>query len=326
MMHRTSFIAFGVPLVILGLAGFSLLSAEKVRYSNATKTNALDNLPALAAEEKGFWKREGLEVEWFVFDSGGAQGQAIAAGGVDSGIWDAGSLIPGVAKGVPALMVADMKADYNFFFWVRPESSLREPKDLQGKAIGISRRGSYSYAMGKVALKALGMEKDVRLVATGGVTSSIAALKAGTVDGIILSNLTMAVPKFRRDAREFINIRNYLPKDWIGLTIYAHKEFAKKSPEALKRLIRAVFNASHFAMENPAWAIAKMKELAGYPEEVAQWVHKSVIRYGDDWKIDRASVQAVSNFLIEYGFMAKEEAPGPELIFTNQHIDLPGKN
>src|SRR3972149_3132324 len=71
--------------------------AKKVRSPTPFKTEPHHALVLLAGEEKGFWKQNGLEVQWIPFTSGTTMLQAIAAasvgmgGGKTTGIFGGGS-------------------------------------------------------------------------------------------------------------------------------------------------------------------------------------------------------------------------------------------
>ena len=304
--------------LFLALVAATSFGAEKVRFGNSTKTNAMENLPPLAAQEKGFFKEQGLEVEWALFESGAANIRALAAEAIDAGITLATEVVPAVSRGIPMAFVADLQIDYDFFVWVRPDSAIKEPKDLKGSTVGVSRLGSLGHIFARVAAKGLGMEKDIKFVATGGVTPSIAALKAGSVQGIILSNLTMAVPRFQGDAKALLNVRDYLPKPWMGLGIFARNDFTEKNPEATKRLVKSLLKGANFVRRNREWAVEKMREMSGYPEEVGREIHKS-LRYGKSGAINVRGLESVNKFMVEWDLI--EKSPPLEKLYNTRFIN-----
>jgi len=72
-------LVFGVVLAIISSFGYVGHAVEKLNFGTATKTSPHYALPMVAAEEKGFWKEQGLEVEGIPFSSAGAMFRAIAA-------------------------------------------------------------------------------------------------------------------------------------------------------------------------------------------------------------------------------------------------------
>ena len=82
-----------------------LFSADKVRFANHVKTNALYTLPILAAMEKGFFKQPGLKLRYLPLRSGPARIAVLKSGVVQATVGTfLGTMVPcsqgrGVAVG-----------------------------------------------------------------------------------------------------------------------------------------------------------------------------------------------------------------------------------
>lgn len=320
-----------VKISILGLVAIlaltlisvpTALAADKLKFATSVKLSANYFLPMLAAEEGGFWKGNGLDTEWVAFESGRAHYAAVAAGAVSIGFATTMSDMQAAAAGLPIHIISALQPKDDFTVWVRTDSRFRETKDLKGARIGVSGYGGIEHAYSRMIARALSLEKDVRIVSTGGIASSLAALKAGNIDGVNLPSTTPIINlKVSGDVREFLPIENYRPKEWITFIITARKDFTKKSPDVVKRAVKSVLQATDFISKNPRWAIEKMKskDLVGYPEEAAKLVYNS-ITWSKDGRISKTALENVRNFLIEYGIIAKEKAPGLEEIFTEEFL------
>lgn len=316
-MARGIFIlGFLVMLIMgIGLEEFAL-AAEKIKFANSTPTSPLENLPPLAAEEKGFFKEEGVDVERVIFGSGAAHWQAAAAGSTQIGISGTQQAIHSISRGVRVVVVADTGASQDFVVWVRGDSLIKDPKELSGRRIGVGQLGSLGHIYGRVAFKALGLEKDVRFVGTGGVVNAMAALKAGSVDAIILTHWPMATLRFEGQAKEILNInKTFIPKEWTDLTIFALIDFVEKSPEVTRKIVKAVVKGGQYVMKDRNWAVEKMRSVFRYPPQVAEQMY-DYLRYGPDGKISRKSVETVRDFMVEYGLIARDQAPPLEKIYT----------
>src|SRR3972149_8735610 len=210
--------AFPVILsVIITLGLFSLSpGADKVRLGTPFKESALYSMPPLAAEEKGFWKEQGLDAEWTAFKGGAPMDQALAAGAIDIRFTSGFSAVLRVSRRGDSVIIADMQGREDMFVWVRPGGRVQSAKDLKGATIGVNRFGSLAEAYGRLVVKELGLEwqKDIRFVAAGGVPELMAALKAGHIDGTLMDFFSMAPLKVRGELRELIAVRDYLPKEW----------------------------------------------------------------------------------------------------------------
>ncbi|MEE8449669.1 MAG: ABC transporter substrate-binding protein [Thermodesulfobacteriota bacterium] len=315
-------------LFLLCLVAFVLLPAlpqgqakEKATFTNSTPFNPVENLPAMAALEKGFWKQEGLDVNWVTFKSGGPHMQALAAGKSDMGMTGGVSLMRPMAKGVPVIGIADLKALQNFYFWVKADSPINKAQDLKGKKVGISRTGGLGHAYAQVVLRALGLESQTKLVATGRLTASIAALKSGVVDAVVYTPMAMGIPKYQGVAREVVSVRDFMPKPWVDLIVFTSKGLIAKDPGTVNKLLSGYLKAVGFISKNRAWAIQKMKEKFRYPDPLAAEVFDRIMKNykskRGEVKVDPRALANVRSFMIEYGLLDKN-APEVEKMYTNQ--------
>lgn len=295
------------------------LALEKLKFTSAPRTSPLYSLPVLAATEKGYWKGEGLDVEWVPFDSGAVMHQAVAARAVDMGLSGFASSFVAIAAGVPELIVADMQATENFFMYVRSDSPIREPKELKGATIGVTRFGSASHAYPLAVVSALGLEKEVKFVAAGGVPQTMAALKARVIDLLTFTPFEMAELKLKGEVREIAAVRDYLPREWMDLIIYARKDVAKDKPEAVRKTIRAVLQAASFVLKNRDWALEKMKSFTYYSEDAAKLVYAE-LKYGADGRINVKGLENARTFFIDYGVIRKEKTPSVDAMFTTEFL------
>lgn len=314
-----------VKAVTFSLAFFALTSvkawaADKLNFGTPIKGSALYDLPSTAAEEKGFWKQNGLEVQWVPFEAGAALHRAVAAGSVNIGMTGPLSIIQAVGAGVPEVIVADMQAREDMYFWVRSDSKIKSPKDLKGARVGVSRFGGVAHAYGRMVAKLLGLEKDIKFVAIGGRAQQIAALKTGIDDAEIFSLIAFAPLKVSGEVREVVVVRDYLPKEWTDVAVFARRDLAEKSPELVRRAVKAIVQAGDYVVKNPDWAKEKMRTALGHPPEVARLVY-SELQYGKDGKISRAGLENIVNFLIEYGIVPKDKMPPLDKLYTTAFIE-----
>lgn len=303
----------------MGLAASSL-AAEKVKFATSVRALPIYDLPMLAAEEKALWRQNDLDGEWVSFRGGGESTRALAAGAV-SLVWEsAPSSIQLAARGAPVLIVADTGAVQDFFLWVRGDSPFRKAADLRQAKIGINRFGGMAYAYGRFMVKTLGLEKEVKLVAEGGIVEGVAAMRAGAIDGRMSTFVTMVPLKFKGEARDILAVRDYLPKPWMDTVILARKDFLAKSPEVVKRTVATTLAAAFFVLKNREWTIQKLKSFYGYTDEIAKVIYDS-LEYSKDGRIDRRAVENVRNFLIEYEIVPKDKTPPADELFTSKYTE-----
>lgn len=307
-------IIFALSMIDYGLA------AEKVRFATSMKAYPLHMLPVMTAEEKGFFKKNGLEVEWTAFDAGALMQRAAASGSLDMWVQGAVSQIQGASRGIPGVIVADTKAREDFFFFVKSDSPLKGPGDLKGAKIGVTRFGGSGHAYARAAIKALGLEKDVKFVSIGGVTQQLGSLKSGVTDGEVTTSFAFMPLMARGEVRAIIAVREFLPKDWTDIVVSARKEFAATRPEAVIRAVRALREAGDFIMKNAQWAQERMKGQWNYDDNLARIVYGE-LQYGPDFNISRKGLENVLNFLLEYGIVEKGRAPFLDDLYTTRFLE-----
>src|SRR6185503_20862949 len=138
-----------ISVFILGpILGFNLVQAAahaaetlKLRYGqNSTAAASLSSLPLNVAERKGFFAREGLQLE--VLPIPGGTDRIVAA--LDKGEIDAGKnatpyLIQAVLKGSDAVAIIAQTTNPVYSLIVRPE--IKTFAELKGKTLGLSTPG-----------------------------------------------------------------------------------------------------------------------------------------------------------------------------------------
>lgn len=158
-------------------------------------------VPLYIASEKGFFKEEGITVEYKWFDSSNAVNVAVASNNVDVGAAGfTADLYNMVAAGQKVSIVADKGKEEKGYqlsaLLVHKDSPIKSIEDLKGKKIGLTTIGSSNHYMSVRILEKHGMSaKDVELVPMNTTRGQMEALKGKNVDAIILntSNITVAL-------------------------------------------------------------------------------------------------------------------------------------
>ena len=314
-------VIFSIVLALagVGLAGSSL-AQEKVKFATSVRALPIYDLPMFAAEEKALWRQNDLEGEWISFRGAGESTRALAAGAVYL-VWEsAPASVQLAARGAPVLIIADSGAVQDFYLWVRGDSPFQKAADLRKVKIGINRFGGMAHAYGRFMVKALGLEKEVKLVAEGGIVEGVAAMRSGAIDGRMSTFVTMIPLKFKGEARDILSVRDYLPKPWMDTVILARKDFLAKSPEVVKRTVTTTLAAASFVLKNREWTIQKLKSFYGYSDEIAKVIYDS-LEYSKDGRIERRAVENVRNFLIDYEIVPKDKTPPADELFTTRFTE-----
>ena len=157
-------------------------------------------LPLTIAEQLGYFKDEGLQVEIPDFAGGAKALQALVGGSADvvSGAYE--HTINMQAKNQPIMSVVLQGRAPQIVLAVSTKTmpGYKSIADLKGKKIGVTAPGSStammaSYVLAKAGLKA----SDVSFIGVGASSGAIAAVKSGQVDAI--ANLDPVITMLQRD-------------------------------------------------------------------------------------------------------------------------------
>ena len=139
------------------------------------------------AEQKGFFRKQGLETEVIVT----GQGATIGIGGLlanDIQIASAGgdALVNAALRGGDTVMIAAVVNRGLNRIMVRPD--IKTPADLKGRKIGVSRIGAVSHSVLLMMLKNWNMSPaDIQVMQLGSSPNMLAGLDKGSIDGAVMT-------------------------------------------------------------------------------------------------------------------------------------------
>ena len=294
------------------------LAVEKLKYGSAPRESIIQNLPVFAALDRGFWKENGLEISWVRTGSSRDLFRGIISGDLEMATTIAPSVVQGVVGGLPIKIISDLHKD-SFSFWVITDSRITKPEHIKGAKIGVLGMGTTAHAYGRMVAKALGLEKEVRFVASGSTTNTVAALVAGAIDASVSGSEAITPLKVAGRVRELVNVDDYRPKEWLAYVHFASKMAAGSRPEVMKKANRAILQATRFILEDRSWTIEKIKQEFHWSEEAARDIYAR-LSYSKTGRSDAQALRNVANLLIEFGIVPKEKVPRLEDIYTNEFL------
>src|SRR3954454_4350402 len=184
----------------LALAGLLLITvATQARADETLKAKVgvlrlSSSAPVFIAQDKGYFKQDGLDIELQFFDPDQPIAVAVTSGDVDFGVtaFSAG-LYPLAGKGTLKVIggMSREKAGYPLIGYFASNNAwaagLKTPKDLAGKRIAVTQVGSsFHYSLGLLADKYGFKLSDVKVLPLQSLSNAAAALKGETVDAALL--------------------------------------------------------------------------------------------------------------------------------------------
>jgi len=214
--------------------------------------------PFFVARDKGFFKKNGLDVTIL---KGGGSGKAatfVDTGQADYSYGDFLTAVKLMSKGAKNRAVGVGMAFNGGAFAFLEGSGIKTPKDLEGKRFGTTARG-----FGIILLPALAAasgfddKKVIVKIMKGSVRTP--AMFEGKIDFMSATNGS-SIQRLAILAKRNGKKAKYLFFKNMGLETYGHvlqtqAERIKKNPDQVRRFVTAVFDASAWSIKNPKEAL-----------------------------------------------------------------------
>ncbi|HBT17573.1 MAG TPA: hypothetical protein DEB05_11540 [Firmicutes bacterium] len=239
------------------LIGLILLTVGVIFYlkpkPNSKITLAMTYIPNVqfapwyVAEEKGFFREEGLEVAFdYRMDIDALQ--LVATGKMDYAIAGGDQVLIARAQEIPVVYLMSLYADFPPSIIAKADSGIKTAQDLKGKQVGLPLYGTNLMAV-KAIIKRAGLEeKDVNLVDIG--YTQIPSLVEGKVDAVVgFANNEPVKLKAMGIAINKINSWDYF--SLVGHGLISGEEKIASNPQQVKRLVRASLKGLEYALANP---------------------------------------------------------------------------
>lgn len=212
------------------------------------------------AQDKGYFKAEGLDVQFDQGEGSSAPIAKVASGAYDAGFGDINALIDFAAKR-PAEAPVAVYMLYNtppFTIAVKNDSPIRTPKDFEGKTIGGPANDG---ALKLFPAFAKAAKVDASKIAFSNMAPNLREqmLIRGQVDGVFgyINTIYFSAKLVGLDPEKdlrFINYGDY-GLDLYSNTILFSRNFVRDNPKAVQGFLKALNRAIVDTVANPELAI-----------------------------------------------------------------------
>ena len=254
----------------------SARAADKIRIGYPDTSGSFLSLPL--GQKAGLFQKEGFQAELIRIRS------TVALTALVSGELDYHSVIgPAIAaaiRGVPVRLVACYTPRVATAIIGLPE--FKSVQDLRGKTIGINSLGGGLEGQVRLMLKHFGLdaERDVKLLATGGMESRLTAMK----QGFTVATLGSPPIEFFGKKLGFVVLaraQEIFTYPSSGLIVNARR--IKERPDEIRRMIKAGIGTNQYISQNRDGTIRAMVEWMRIDRDIAAATYDGVVKtYGDD--------------------------------------------
>jgi NitT/TauT family transport system substrate-binding protein len=201
------------------------------------------------SEAKGFFKDQGLEIEWIPGAGSGVALKNMLAGGGDVAFVGPEAMLLAADKGVKLKAIYDLYPQNAFNVFALKSKQIITPYDLKGKKVGIISTGSGTRYNLATILALNGMsEKDVELVALG--LNAAPAIESGQVDAMASTDTILyGMQASGLGAVDVMWARDYLNTS-TDLFMIEEKNYEPKKDFYL-RFLRGYRKGMEYTIKNP---------------------------------------------------------------------------
>lgn len=236
--------------VILAAAGCQQKAVTEAQTAPIRLTLAVQPAPysglIAVADEKGFFKRAGLDVTIKLHTSGLESLKAMMEGEAQIATVSDMAFASQMNEDPSLRVVASIGLSVGNQIVARRDRNIREPADLKGKKIGYSPNTVSDYFLYTFLLTNHLSPDDVALVSIP-PAKQVEAIVRGEVDAVSAFEIYAFTAKEQLgDNAVYWDSQNSLGYQWL----LAAGESSTKSPEAIKRLLKALVMAQDFTTAN----------------------------------------------------------------------------
>jgi ABC-type nitrate/sulfonate/bicarbonate transport system substrate-binding protein len=267
----------------------SICAADRIKIGYPDASGTFLSLPL--GQKTGFFQKEGIQAELIRIRS------TVALTALVSGELDYHSVLgPAIAaaiRGVPVKIVACYTPRVATTIIALPE--FKTVQDLRGKTIGINSLGGGLEGQMRLMLKHFGLdaEKDVKLLATGGMESRLTAMKQGFTVATLGSPPIEFVGK-KLGFAVIARARELFSYPSSGLIVNAKR--IKERPDEIKRMIKAGIETNRYISQNREDTLRAMMLWMKIDRELAAATYDGVVKtYGDDLSLPEDGLRLLIN-------------------------------
>lgn len=224
----------------------SVRAQDKIRMG-LSSVSALHSA-VWVAEQKGLFRKHGVEAEIIVTGQGAATGiSALLANDIQVVASAGDALVASTLQGADTVMIAGVVN--KGLQRIMARSEIKTPTELKGKRIGVTRIGAVSHSVLLMMLPRWKMSvNDVQVMQLGSSPNMLAALDRGGIDAAVLTIPSMFVAEDRgyRVLADMGDTDIYYLHTMIATT----RNYVKNSRDRISRFLKGYLEGLAFVKQN----------------------------------------------------------------------------
>ena len=211
------------------------------------------------AREAGIFKKHGIDLELIYIPGGSLSMQALIGKSLDLLLAGGTPLVYAQLKGADLRMIGGVNNLLPYVLVAR--EGITRAEQLKGKKIGISRFGSNTDFVVRLAATQLGLnpKSDIQIIQTGGQDARVVALKSGAVDATVLTPDVAFIGR----TLGFNALLDFIDKgiEYQHVGVGARTDYLKSQADVAKRFMRAYLESIRYYFSHKEEAVRKSMQL-----------------------------------------------------------------
>jgi NitT/TauT family transport system substrate-binding protein len=267
-------IRLGILILVSSIVtvGASVRAQDKIRMG-LSSVSALHSA-VWVAEQKGLFRKYGIEAEVIVTGQGAATGiSALLANDIQVVASAGDALVASTLQGADTVMIAGVVN--KGLQRIMARSEIKTPTELKGKKIGVTRIGAVSHSVLLMMLPRWKMSvNDVQVMQLGSSPNMLAALDRGGIDAAVLTIPSMFVAEDRgyRVLADMGDTDIYYLHTMIATT----RNYVKNSRDRITRFLKGYLEGIAFVKQNKKESIDIVRKKLKLGAEQTQNLERSI--------------------------------------------------
>jgi NitT/TauT family transport system substrate-binding protein len=276
--HATVLIAFFLLVILVPARGNAAQNSSEgplekltIAYSSVSANMA----PLWITQERGFFRKYGLDVQLVFIESGSTTVQSLISKEVAFAQMAGAGVLQSRLRGSDVVLIAGFLNTMDYQLMV--EKSITRPDQLKGKTLAVSRFGSSSDFATRYALEKFGLVpgRDVTILEIGSQPARFAALESGKIQAAMV-----AIPLTRR--AKSLGFHALADLQMLGLE-YQHTGLAttetliRARPDLVRNVMKAYVEGIHYYKTRRAGSLGILAKYLKTPSvDVLTEVHENL--------------------------------------------------
>jgi ABC-type nitrate/sulfonate/bicarbonate transport system substrate-binding protein len=253
-LRLISLLPFLLLLLVIANTARGQLTSVKVGHNGFS-----DEAVFYLARDVGIFKKNGIDLELIYIPGGSLSMQALIGNSLDLLLAGGTPMVYAQLKGADLRMIGGVNNLLPYVLVTR--ENITSAEQLKGKKVGISRFGSNTDFVVKLAATQLGLnpKSDIQIIQAGGQEARVVALKSGAVDATVLT------PDVAFIGRKlgFHALLDFVDKgiEYQHVGIGSRTDYLKSHGDTARRFMRAYLESIRYYFSHRDEAVRKSMQL-----------------------------------------------------------------